>query len=191
MEHNIDEYSISRLDFSELRDYVIQNGIVKQISKKEYLVRQDEKYEFVGFVSDGMFRYIRTDSSGKEHIVGYSFTNEFVAEYTSNLCNRPPLASIQAIKDSTVHLIKYTEIEKLWNSSPEKQRMGRIVAEQLFAMTYRRLIDSYCNTPEERYIDLMNRYPNLKELVPLKEIASFIGVTPETVSSIRKKLLGR
>lgn len=191
MNNVIDEYSISRLDFSELRDYFIQNGIVKQIRRKEYLIRQNEKYEFVGFVSDGMFRYVRIDNSGKEHIVGYSFTHEFVAEYTSNLCNRPPLASVQAIKDSTVYLIKYTEIEKLWDTSPEKQRMGRIVAEQLFAMTYRRLIDSYCNTPEERYIDLMSRYPNLKELIPLKEIASFIGVTPETVSSIRKKLLGR
>lgn len=191
MNNTIDEYSISRLDFTELRDYFIRNGIVKQVSRKEYLIRQNEKYEYVGFVSDGMFRYVRTDSSGKEHIVGYSFAQEFVAEYTSYLCNRPPLVSIQAIKDSTVYLIKYTEIERLWDASPENQRTGRIVAEQLFAMTYRRLIDSYCNTPEERYIDLMNRYPNLKELIPLKEIASFIGVTPETVSSIRKKLLGR
>lgn len=191
MNTNIDEYSISKLDFSVVRDYIIQNGIVKQILKKEYLIRQNEKNDFVGFVSDGMFRYIRVDSSGKEHIVGYSFQHEFVAEYTSNLCNRPPLVSIQAIKDSTVYLIKYAEIEKLWESSPENQCIGRIVAEQLFAMTYRRLMDSYCNTSEERYIDLMNRYPNLKELIPLKEIASFIGVTPETVSSIRKKILGR
>ena len=66
--------------------------------------------------------------------------------------------------------------------------MGRVVAEQLFAMAYRRLLDSYCSTPEERYLDLMKRYPDLKEQRPLKEIASFIGVTPETVSAIRKKL---
>ena len=50
-------------------------------------------------------------------------------------------------------------------------------------------MDSYCCTPEERYMDLMRRYPELKEQRPLKEIASFIGVTPETVSAIRKKML--
>lgn len=64
-----------------------------------------------------------------------------------------------------------------------------VVAEQLFVMTYKRLLDSYCATPEERYMDLMRHYPQLKELLPLREIASFIGVTPETVSKIRRKLL--
>ena len=191
MDKIIDEYNISKLDLSDLREYIIQNDIEKKICKKDYLVRQNDRNVFVGFISEGMFRYTRTDSSGKEHIVGYSFENEFVAEYTSCLCHRPSLANIQAIKNSSVHLIRYAELEKLWNSSFENQRLGRIATEHLFAMTYRRLIDSYCNTPEERYIDLLDRYPNLKELIPLKEIASFIGVTPETVSSIRRKLLKR
>lgn len=67
--------------------------------------------------------------------------------------------------------------------------MGRMVAEQLFVMTYRRLIDRYCQTPEERYLSFLQHYPELKEELPLREIASFIGVTPETVSKIRKRIL--
>ena len=121
--------------------------------------------------------------------MGYSFEREFVGEYAANLCNRESLVNIQAITDSDVYIIKYADMTKLWNSSMEYQRLGRIVAEQLFVMTYRRLIDSYCSTPEERYLDLMKRYPNLKELIPLKEIASFIGITPETLSNIRRRLL--
>lgn len=136
-----------------------------------------------------MFRYTRIDNSGNEHIVGYSFEKEFIGEYSANLCNRESLVNIQAITESVVYPIKYTDITKLWESSMEYQRLGRVIAEQLFVMTYRRLIDSYCNTPEERYTDLMKRYPNLKEVIPLKEIASFIGVTPETVSNIRRRLL--
>lgn len=58
-------------------------------------------------------------------------------------------------------------------------------------MSYRRLLDYCSSTPEERYVDLMLRYPDLKELRPLKEIASYIGVTPETVSAIRRKLSGK
>lgn len=64
-----------------------------------------------------------------------------------------------------------------------------MVAEQMFVMAYRRLLDSYCCTPKERYVELMRQYPDLKDRRPLKEIASFIGVTPETVSAIRRKLL--
>lgn len=107
----------------------------------------------------GMFRYTRIDNSGNEHIVGYSFEKEFIGEYSANLCNRESLVNIQAITKSVVYLIKYTDITKLWESSMEYQRLGRVIAEQLFVMTYRRLIDSYCNTPEERYTDLMKRFP--------------------------------
>lgn len=67
--------------------------------------------------------------------------------------------------------------------------MGRNVAESMFKMAYKRMLQAYCDSPEQRYITLMQRCPNLKEEVSLKEIASFIGVTPETVSHIRKKIL--
>lgn len=132
----------------------------------------------VPFRADGHERW--------EHIVGYSFRDSFVAEYTSCLCSRPALADVQAIVRSTLYVLPYEKLRRYWEMSSEHQRLGRVVAEQLFVMTYRRLMDSYCCTPEERYMDLMRRYPELKEQRPLKEIASFIGVTPETVSAIRK-----
>jgi len=71
----------------------------------------------------------------------------------------------------------------------DTQRLGRNVAESMFKMAYKRMLQAYCDSPEQRYITLMQRCPNLKEEVSLKEIASFIGVTPETVSHIRKKIL--
>lgn len=185
----INEYHISGLNLSKLESYILEHGTLRTVHKKEYLLKQNDVNSYIGFISKGMFRYTRIDNIGNEHIVGYSFEKEFVGEYVANLCNRESLVNIQAITDSDVYIIKYTDITKLWNSSMEYQRLGRIVAEQLFVMTYRRLIDSYCSTPEERYIDLMKRYPNLKELIPLKEIASFIGITPETLSNIRRRLL--
>lgn len=185
----INEYHISGLNLSKLESYILEHGTLRTVHKKEYLLKQNDVNSYIGFISKGMFRYTRIDNIGNEHIVGYSFEKEFVGEYAANLCNRESLVNIQAITDSDVYIIKYTDMTKLWNSSMEYQRLGRIVAEQLFVMTYRRLIDSYCCTPEERYIDLMKRYPNLKELIPLKEIASFIGITPETLSNIRRRLL--
>ena len=159
------------------------------MEKQDYFVRQGERSGRVAYVEDGMFRFVRTDTKGGEHIVGYSFRDSFVAEYTSCLCSRPALADVQAIVRSTLYVLPYEKLRRYWEMSSEHQRLGRVVAEQLFVMTYRRLMDSYCCTPEERYMDLMRRYPELKEQRPLKEIASFIGVTPETVSAIPEKIV--
>ena len=97
------------------------------------------------------------------------------------------LVNIQAITDCSVHEISRHDIIEYWETDMKTQRFGRHVAESLFEMVYERLLDSYC-TPEIRYRNLMERCPNLKEVVPLKSIASFLGVTPETISRIRRKL---
>lgn len=191
MKKNLNEYRLKGSDISALRDYIFEHGTMKIVRKKEYLLHQGDMCKHIAYISKGLFRYKRLDNSGTEHITGYSLEGDFAGEYSSCLCRRPSLCSIQAIKDSQVYLITDTKLEQFWNSSPDNQLLGRIMAEQLFAMTYRRLTDAYCCTPEERYIDFMNRYPDLKEIIPLKEIASFIGVTPETVSAIRKKILNR
>jgi len=167
----INDYYMEELDLSAMKRFFLEQGERRILEKQDYFVRQGERSGRVAYVEDGMFR------------------DSFVAEYTSCLCSRPALADVQAIVRSTLYVLPYEKLRRYWEMSPEHLRLGRIVAEQLFVMTYRRLMDSYCCTPEERYMDLMRRYPELKEQRPLKEIASFIGVTPETVSAIRKKLL--
>lgn len=71
----------------------------------------------------------------------------------------------------------------------DTQRFGRLVAEEIFIAQYKRLLEFYCDTAEQRYIVLLQRCPNFQQQITLKEIASFLGVTPETVSHIRRKLL--
>ncbi len=185
----INDYYLDDLDLSSMKRFFVEQGIVRELDKADYFVRQGERADSVAYVEEGMFRVVRTDMRGSGHVVGFSFRDSFVAEYSSCLCGRPALADVQALERSRLYVVPYARLKGYWESSPERQRMGRVVAEQLFVMTYRRLLDSYCCTPEERYVDLMRRYPELKEQRPLKEIASFIGVTPETVSAIRRKLL--
>lgn len=185
----INEYNITALDLSELTEFVRLNGTVMHFRKNEYLLMQNEACQWIGLISSGMCRITRSTSDGRECIVGYSPEQHFVTDYTACLCKRPSLVSIQAMKATTIYRIPYTTLLSFWQSSPRHQELGRLVAEQLFVMTYRRLTESYCCTPEERYLEFMRHYPQMKELLPLKEIASFIGVSPETVSHIRKKLL--
>ena len=73
----INEYNLSQIDLSMLKEFILQNGTLRQIARKDYLIRQNETSPFVGFITEGMFRYTRTDSAGKEHIIGYSFKDDF------------------------------------------------------------------------------------------------------------------
>lgn len=187
----INDYHLEQLDLSALKNFFLEEGRPEVLEKQDCFVRQGERASLVAYVEDGMFRFVRTDSAGNEHVVGYSFRDSFVAEYSSCLCGRPALADVQALVRSRLYVLPYERLKLFWERSPEHQRLGRVVAEQMFVMAYRSLLDSYCCTPEERYVELMQTYPDLKEQRPLKEIASYIGVTPETVSAIRRKLLNR
>lgn len=185
----INDYYLSELDLTLLKDFILSSGVRRTFDKGDYLVYQGERRPLVGLIIDGLFRYTHTDASGRERTIGFSLPHEFVGEYTGCLCGREAMVGIQSLRRSEVCIVHYEVLARQWESSMEWQRLGRLVAEQLFVMTYKRLIDSYCTTPEERYMDLMRHYPQLKELLPLREIASFIGVTVETVSKIRRKLL--
>lgn len=175
------------IDFSEVKRFFLQNGKVLKMKKNDYFVRQGDPYDFLGFLENGTTRYIRFDNRGKEHIVGYSFVGDFVSDYCSMVKKSNSMTSIQAVTDCTVYLISRTELETYFNTNIDTEHFGRKVAEGLFVEMHRRLLSFYCDTPEERYQSLIKRSPELLQMISLKEIASFIGVTPETVSHIRKK----
>lgn len=186
---HINKYDITALDLSLLKNLFQAEGTEKQFKKHEYLLRQDEPCRWVGYVVKGICRLTHINAAGNERVVGYSPAGHFVTDYTACLCKHPSTVNIRAVTECNIQFLPYTTIETFWNASAENQQLGRHVAEQLFAMTYRRLVESYCTPPEERYLNFIRHYPDLKEQIPLKEIASFIGVTPETVSKIRKKIL--
>lgn len=180
---------INELDFSELKSFFLENGTLKEYKKKEFFCFQGNPSVNIGYIESGIFRYIRTDSLGDDHIVGYSFAKDFVCDYPSLIKHKDSLTSAQAVTDCTIYLMPKKKLDEYWETNMNTQRFGRFVAEELFIEMYQRLLSSYCNTPEQNYTILLKHCPDLPQHVSLKEIASLIGVTPETISHIRKKLL--
>ncbi len=119
--------------------------------------------------------------------VGYAFENEFVCDYSSFIKSQQSKVSIQAISDCVVYEIALNELVTYWEVNLDNLKEGKKAAENLYELAYDRFLDSYCS-PMIRYKKLMSRCPKLKEKVPLRSIASFLGVTPETISHIRKKI---
>lgn len=180
---------LNHADYSEAKSFFIEKGKRQVLHKKEYFVRQNAVSSYVSYLQKGIFHYICTGDDGKEHIVGYSFEDEFIGDYSSFIRGEYSLVSIRALSDCIIYSISLDEYLEHTNRIQNGLHFGFQVANGLFEMCYKRMLTLYCDSPEVRYASLMKQCPTLKDKVSLKEIASFLGVSPETVSHIRKKLL--
>ena len=118
----------------------------------------------------------------------YAFAGEFVGDYISMRNAAPALVRIEAMCDSRVLAVGNDRLEAFYRTDAACERLGRRVAERLLLEVYERLLQRYAATPQERYEALLARCPGLLDLVPLQELASFLGVRPETLSRIRRRI---
>lgn len=171
----------------KVRQFIRDTGRTKKVKKGDFYFEEGRICKSAGYIQSGAFRYIGYASSGKEQVIGYSFENDFVTDYGSLMNHSVSIANAQAIKDTIIIEIYHEELINYYENCEDCNFRSKL-AETFLNDVYNRLISLYCDTPEERYMKLVERYPRILELVHLKEIASFIKVTPETLSRIRKKL---
>ena len=136
----------------------------------------------------GGFPLSSRDGRGDRHVVGFAFAGEFVGDYISMRNAAPALVRIEAMCDSRVLAVGNDRLEAFYRTDAACERLGRRVAERLLLEVYERLLQRYAATPQERYEALLARCPGLLDLVPLQELASFLGVRPETLSRIRRRI---
>lgn len=180
---------VSRLNLSEeLSKVFMEQGEIVTLKRKEYFVRQGEPCRYLGAVLDGELRFSHCDADGEERTIGFN-TNGFATEYYALLNRTLARYSIQAISETVIYRIPYQQVIDFYEYSMEGQRFGRHIAEQLFFRRDELIFSFRCDTPEERYKNLLKIVDHSINKLTLKDIASLIGVTPETVSRIRRKLL--
>ena len=165
----------SHINYSPIVDFVLQQGKQTYYKKGDYFSRQGEVCKTMGFVSSGSFRYCCTNSVGESSIVGYTFDHSFVGNY--------PAFQLQD------NVINYQQMADFYDTNDAHQKLGRRIAETLLWEVYDRMISMYSLTPEERYLEIINRCPDLLKLITLKELASYLLIRPETLSRIRRKVV--
>lgn len=154
--------------------------------KHEYFAKAGD-YQFnIGYVLDGMFRLFYIDLKGKEYTKNFMMPNHFVAHYNSILRGKPSNLYIQALKDSEVLLIDYNEWIKLADSHCCWQIVLRKITEEAYLQKEKRESDLLFYDAETRYIDFKNEFPNLIKHIKQHHVASFLGMSPETLSRIKK-----
>lgn len=180
---------ISHIDVDLLRDLCLQQGHPVSIAKNAYFLRAGEVSDCAGYVESGIFRYTTLNhTEQREYNVGLVFPGEFIADYPSCLYGLASEVNIQAVTPCRVYLYPAESLMKRYETGMEGQRMGRVIMEQLFLDVYSRYLDMFRLTPEERYQKLLERCPDLLQQVSLREIASYLGITPTHMSRIRRRL---
>lgn len=173
----------------EMAQKLIEGGKVVTFQRGECVIRQGELCRYVVAILKGTFQVIISRPDGQERLIGFSLASGFVTDYPAFLKQSAAHYTIEAINDCTVLLLPYEHTIQWFEYNMETQRFGRHIAEWLMGEREERMLSFHIDTPEERYLKMLELCKDLDRPISLKDIASMIGVTPETVSRIRKKIL--
>lgn len=159
----------------------------KDFSRNEIISRQGVVEEHLSFVEKGIVRYY---IPGIENDLTFNFTfdREFACAYDSFLTRTPSEYELQALTKTTTWQISHEDLQKIYAQTRVGNRLGRIASERLFLAKSRRELSLLKYSPRERYLRLMEEQPELLRNIPLKYIASYLGVTPQGLSRIRRRI---
>lgn len=164
---------------------------ITTLRKKEHFTKSGEICKHFGFILSGALRLYHLKDG--EEITGYfSLFNDFICSYKSFLQQVPGIPYIQAITDSTLITFDHTSLQFLLNhpvTGHKMERFGRLIAEQLIFCYEDRVEAFVTQSPEERYLNLLNNNPRVLQHIPQHYLANYLGITPVSLSRIRKRIL--
>ena len=183
------KFSNNSLDLVTLREFCKREGEAVTYRKGDQLEREGDPARWFAFVTEGCFKYVTHGiSEDREHITWFSFQGEFVVDYPTFLYGRPSQTTIEAMMPSRVIRVTGQQLEQFFDQSKETMKLRAIIAEHILFQFRSRYLDLHCTTARERYEMLMQRCPGIVDHLALQDIASFLNVTPQTISKIRKEI---
>ncbi|GAE29654.1 Crp/Fnr family transcriptional regulator [Halalkalibacter hemicellulosilyticus] len=163
-------------------------GTFQRIDKSKHFVIASETPESIGFCLNGLFRFYYTTLEGTEYNKSFCIKGEFVTSYSALLQQSPSPFSIQAITNSELIVFPYKSFKVLYERHPCWERLGRIIAEQLYIKKEKREHELLTLSAEERYKVFLQQFAEMANQIPQYQIASYLGITPVALSRIRKRL---
>ena len=160
----------------------------KAIKKRQFLLQEGDVCRQLAFVNSGCLREYTVDQKGEEHILQFAIEDWWISDLTSFLCGSKSTHNIDAVHDSEVLLLERTARDNLLEIIPKMERFFRLLLEGNYIAVQRRLTYSLSASAEDRYLAFIKIYPALVEQVPQAQIASYLGITPQSLSRIRKEL---
>ena len=169
------------------RDTVTSLFKEKTYKKGDFFLAEGQICKQVGFVAKGLMRYY-INHDGEEKTYGFSQENNYVCNYKSFLPQSPSSKIIQALEDSDVLVISHNDLQIFYSSVHEGERFGRIAIEAVFIQMLQDITSFYTETPKLRYERFLKNHADLQQRISQYHIASYVGVKPQSLSRIRKRI---
>lgn len=179
-----------QLDNREI-DYFFSLLQQKNIKRKEFLLRPNEICKYESFVIKGCLRSYTIDDAGIDHILMFAVEGWWTGDLYSFLTQTSANFIIDALEDTELLQISKCDLDKLYENVPKFERFFRIILQNAFIAQQQRINQNLSCTAEERYIQFIKKYPQLEQRLPQKQVASYLGITPEFLSMIRRKLANK
>lgn len=160
----------------------------KKLRKRQFFLQEGDVSKYLAFVSKGCLRSYSIDDKGEEHIVQFAIEDWWISDMKSFLGNEPSTYNIDALEDSELLMIDKASQDKLCLSIPKLEHYFRILLERNSSAALARISDFISTSAEDRYLKFLSAYPELSARVPQNQIASYLGIKPQSLSRIRREL---
>ncbi len=158
----------------------------KAVAKKTLLLKEGQRCNHLLYVHSGALRAYHIDKEGRESTIMFAVADWWVTDMYCFLNNKPAMMYIEAIEDSCIFQLSREHWEDLFGKVPKFERFFRILMQNAYTREQLRVIENLSLPAEERYDSFLQKYPHIANVVTQKQIASYLGITPEFLSAIRK-----
>lgn len=159
----------------------------QEFSKKTILLKAGQTEKYLSFIEKGIIRFYLPKEEN-DLTFSFSFQNSFVSAYESFLTQTASLYQVETLTDTILWRVTYPDLQLIYQQSAAGNRIGRHASEDLFLKKAKRELSLLNDTAEQRYLKLLTEQANLMQQIPLKYLASYIGITPQALSRIRHRI---
>ncbi len=167
---------------------IISKSKKRTYKKGQYIVQGGDVCKYQTFILSGTIRTFYLDGNGNEHIISFGIEHWWAGDICSFTTQVPADFDIQCLEKTEVIQINYQDLQELYQAVPKLERFFRILIQKAYANTQKRIVRNYSLSAKERYLLFAEEYPNIIQRVPQYMIASYLGITKEFLSTIRKQL---
>jgi CRP-like cAMP-binding protein len=159
-----------------------------RVKQHDHVEKRGEQSRYFIHVNSGCLMSYFTDSEDVDHVLQFATAGWWTGDLQSFTRQVPSIYTTRALADSEVFLLPKAAMDELYEKTPKFERYFRIIFQNSLITHQNRILQSYSATADERYRAFREKYPSLEQYVPLKHIASYLGITPEFLSKVRRKM---